>query len=169
MGGAIEYIPTDRIIDGIDLTYLLMNGDTHSRRDYVFIYAGPRLGATVKGNYKRHWISSDPVGEASGIPAAFYFLPADPRETTPMLVNLIHLKSPFNRMKLRHDLWKKKYPDVKEVHGIPWTGIENATPEVQALARPKVDLKKLPFDPLEYVEHLDQLTFDPNMDPGLGN
>ena len=169
LAGATEYIPTDRVIDGIDQTALLMNGDTHSRRDHVFIYAGPRLGATVKGNYKRHWISSDPVGEASGIPAAFYFLPADPRETTPMLVNLIHLKSPFNRMKMRHDLWKKKYPDAKEVHGIPWTGIENATPEVQALAKPKLDLKKLPFDPLEYVEHLDQLTFDPNMDPGLGN
>ena len=169
LAGATEYIPTDRVIDGIDQTALLMNGDTHSRRDHVFIYAGPRLGATVKGNYKRHWISSDPVGEASGIPAAFYFLPADPRETTPMLVNLIHLKSPFNRMKLRHELWKKKYPDAKEVHGIPWTGIENATPEVQALSKPKLDLKKLPFDPLEYVEHLDQLTFDPNMDPGLGN
>ena len=169
LAGATQYIPTDRVIDGIDQTALLMNGDTHSRRDYVFIYAGPRLGATVKGNYKRHWISSDPVGEASGIPAAFYFLPADPRETTPMLVNLIHLKSPFNRMKMRHDLWKKKYPDAKEVHGIPWTGIENATPEVQALAKPKLDLKKLPFDPLEYVEHLDQLPFDPNMDPGLGN
>ena len=169
LAGATEYIPTDRVIDGIDQTALLMNGDTHSRRDHVFIYAGPRLGATVKGNYKRHWISSDPVGEASGIPAAFYFLPADPRETTPMLVNLIHLKSPFNRMKMRHDLWKKKYPDAKEVHGIPWTGIENATPEVQALAKPRLDLKKLPFDPLEYVEHLDQLPFDPNMDPGLGN
>ena len=169
LAGATQYIPTDRVIDGIDQTALLMNGDTHSRRDHVFIYAGPRLGATVKGNYKRHWISSDPVGEASGIPAAFYFLPADPRETTPMLVNLIHLKSPFNRMKMRHELWKKKYPDAKEVHGIPWTGIENATPEVQALAKPKLDLKKLPFDPLEYVEHLDQLPFDPNMDPGLGN
>ena len=46
----------------------------------------------------------DPVGEASGIPAAFYFLPADPRERSPMLVNKIHLKSPFNRMKLRHDI-----------------------------------------------------------------
>jgi hypothetical protein len=103
-----------------------------------------------------------------GIPAAFYFLPSDPREKTPMLVNLIHLKSPFNRMKLRHDLWKKKYPDAKEVHGIPWTGIENPTPEVQALAKPKLDLKKLPFDPLEYVEHLDQIPFDPNMDPDLG-
>jgi arylsulfatase len=168
LAGATQHIPTDRVIDGIDQTALLMNGDTHSRRDHVFIYAGPRLGATVKGNYKRHWISPDPVGEASGIPAAFYFLLADPREKTPMLVNLIHLKSPFNRMKLRHELWKKKYPDAKEVHGIPWTGIENATPEVKALAKPKLDLKKLPFDPLEYVEHLDQLPFDPSMDPDVG-
>jgi arylsulfatase len=168
LAGATKHIPTDRVIDGIDQTALLLNGDTHSRRDYVFIYAGPRLGATVKGNYKRHWISPDPVGEASGIPAAFYFLPADPREKTPMLVNLIHLKSPFNRMRLRHELWKKKYPDAEEVHGIPWTGIENAPQEVEALAKPKLDLKKLPFDPLEYVEHLDQLPFDPNMDPDLG-
>ena len=165
---AEKYIPGDRIIDGVDQTALLLNGDTHSRRDYVFIYAGPRLGATVKGNYKRHWISPDPVGEASGIPAGFFFLPTDTREKSPMLVNLIHLKSPFNRMKLRHELWKKKYPDSKEHHGIPWTGIENAPPEVKALAKPKLDLEKLPFDPLEYVKHLDQLPFDPNMDPDLG-
>ena len=85
-----------------------------------------------------------------------------------MLVNLIHLKSPFNRMKLRHDLWKKKYPDAKEVHGIPWTGIENATPEIKALAKPPLDLKKLPFDPLEYIDHLDELPFDPDLDPGPG-
>ena len=39
-----------------------------------------------------------------------------------MLVNLIHLKSPFNRMRMRHELWKKKYPDLPERHGIPWTG-----------------------------------------------
>ena len=168
LAGATQYIPTDRIIDGIDQTALLFEGDTNSRRDYVFIYAGPRLGATVKGNYKRHWISSDPIGEASGIPAAFYFLPADPREVTPMLVNLIHLKSPFNRMKLRHDLWKKKYPDAKEVHGVAWTGIENASPEIKALSKPKMDASKLPFDPLEYVEHLDQLPFDPSMDPDMG-
>jgi len=168
LAGAMKNIPTDRVIDGIDQTALLLNGDTHSRRDHVFIYAGPRLGATVKGNYKRHWISSDPVGEASGIPAAFFFLPADPREVTPMLVNLIHLKSPFNRMKLRHDLWKEKYPDSHEVYGIPWRGIADPSPEVEALAKPKLDLKKLPFDPLEYVDHLDQLPFDPDMDPGFG-
>jgi arylsulfatase A-like enzyme len=168
LGGATQYIPTDRVIDGVDETGLLLNGDTHSRRDHVFIYAGPRLGATVKGNYKRHWISSDPVGEASGIPAAFYFLPSDPRETTPMLVNLIHLKSPFNRMKLRHEIWKQTYPDSKEARGVPWTGIANATPEILALGKPKIDANKLPFDPLQYVEHLDELPFDPTMDPGLG-
>ena len=156
------------MIDGLDQTSLLLNGDTHSRRDYVFIYAGPALGAPVPGNYKRHWISSDPVGEASGIPAAFHFLPADPREETPMLVNLIHLKSPFNRMKLRHDLWKAKYPDSQEGHGIPWTGIANASPEIEALARPRMALGDLPFDPLEYVEHLDELPFDPTMDPDFG-
>lgn len=169
LAGAKKYIPTDRIVDGVDQTSLLLNGDTFSRRDNIFIYAGPNLGATVKGNYKRHWISSDSVGESSGIPAAFYFLPADPREKTPMLVNLIHLKSPFNRMRLRHELWKKKYPDAKEVHGIPWTGIENAPPEVKALSRPPVILENLPFDPLEYLEHLDELPFDPGLDAGLGD
>jgi arylsulfatase len=169
LAGALEHVPTDRIIDGIDQTALLLKGDTNGRRDHVFIYAGPGLGATVKGNYKRHWISQDPVGEASGIAAAFFFLPADPREKTPMLVNLIHLKSPFNRMKLRHELWKEKYPDAREVHGIPWTGIENASPEIENLAKPMLDRKKLPFDPLEYIEHLDQLPFDPDMDPGIGD
>ena len=169
LGGAMDYIPTDRIIDGIDQTSLLLNGDTHSRRDYTFTYAGPTLGAIVKGNYKRHMISPDPVGEASGIPAAFYFLPSDPREKMPVLTQLIHLKRPFNRMKLRHELWKKKYPDSHEVYGIPWTGIANATPEVKALAKPQMDTSKLPFDPLEYIEHLDQLPFDRDMDAGLGN
>jgi arylsulfatase len=169
IAGATKHIPTDRIIDGIDQRALLMKGDTNGRRDYVHIYVGPRLGAIVKGNYKRHFISPDPIGEASGIPAAFYFLPGDPREKSPLLVNMIHLKSPFNRMKLRHDLWKQKYPDRKEQTGVPWRGIANASPEVKALGKPQMDRKQLPFDPLEYIEHLDDLPFDPDMDMGIGN
>ena len=169
LAGAMDSIPGDRVIDGIDQTALLMKGDSHSRRDYTFTYAGPQLGAIVKGNYKRHMISPDPVGEASGIPAAFYFLPSDPREKMPVLTQLIHLKRPFNRMKLRHDLWKKKYPDSHEVYGIPWTGVVNASDEIKALAKPKIDASKLPFDPLEYIEHLDQLPFDPAMDPDIGS
>ncbi|NDR56659.1 sulfatase-like hydrolase/transferase [Pseudoruegeria sp. M32A2M] len=168
LGGAMDAIPTDRVIDGLDQTSLLLNGDTHSRRDYTFTYAGPTLGAVVKGDYKRHMISPDPVGEASGIPAAFYFLPSDPREVQPMLTNLIHLKRPFNRMVLRHNLWKESYPDRPEKHGIPWTGIANASEALKKEQNPQLVLKDLPFDPLEYIEHLDELPFDPNGDPSIG-
>ena len=168
VAGAMDNIPTDRVIDGLDQTSLLLNGDSHSRRDYTFTYAGPLLGAVVKGDFKRHFISPDPVGDASGIPAAFYFLPADPREVSPMLTNLIHLKRPFNRMRLRHDLWKERYPDRPEVHGIPWTGIANAYESLLEEQNPQLVLGDLPFDPLEYIEHLDQLPFDPAMDPSIG-
>ncbi|WP_428525687.1 sulfatase-like hydrolase/transferase [Roseibium sp.] len=168
LGGAMGNIPTDRVIDGLDQTSLLLNGDGHSRRDYTFTYAGPQLGAIVKGNYKRHFISPDPVGDASGIPAAFYFLPSDPREVQPMLTNLIHLKRPFNRMRLRHDLWKEKYPDRPETHGIPWTGIANASEQLKREQDPQLVLGDLPFDPLEYIEHLDELPFDPAADPSIG-
>ena len=68
LGGATEYIPTDRIIDGIDQTTLFLKGDTFSRRDYVYIYTGPILAATVKGRYKRVW-----VGEKPGLSGAAFF------------------------------------------------------------------------------------------------
>jgi arylsulfatase A-like enzyme len=89
LGGATDYIPTDRIVDGLDQTTLLLKVDTFSRRDYVFIYAGHQLGATVKGRYKRHWIGAG-EGEASGLAIAYYDLMQDPHELNPHLVPLIH-------------------------------------------------------------------------------
>jgi arylsulfatase len=103
LGGATKYIPTDRIIDGLDQTALLMKGDTYSRRDSVFIYTGPVLGATVKGRYKRHWIGVV-EGAASGAAASFYDLYQDPREETPQFVPLIHTMGQFNSMLARHEL-----------------------------------------------------------------
>ena len=58
----------------------------------------------------------------------------------------------MTRMRKRHELWKKEYPDRPAARGIPFTGLENARPETQALANPPVDLEKLPFDPLQYVD-----------------
>ena len=164
LGGASKHIPNDRIIDGIDQTALLLNGDTHGRRDYVFIYSGPILGATVKRHYKQHWVSSDP-GAASGIGASYYDLLNDPREQTPLLVNMMHYKEPFMRMRSRHELWQKKYPHQKASYGVAYTGISNARPETRANAIPPARMKDLPFDPLEYIEHLDELPFDPNAEP----
>ncbi len=152
LAGATEYLPTDRIIDGIDQTALFLNGDTYGRRDYVFIYTGPMLGATVKGTMKRHWISGDP-GDVSGVAAAYYDLLTDTREKNPLMANVFHLQEAFNRMKIRHELWMKKFPNRPAAVGPAYTGLSNARPETKALSKPPVDKDKLPFDPLEYIEH----------------
>jgi arylsulfatase A-like enzyme len=107
LGGATKHIPTDRVVDGLDQTELFLQGDTHGRRDYVFIYAGHELGATVKGRYKRHWLGGGDVA-ASGMPEAYFDLYQDPKEQNPQLVPLIHTQGQFNRMVARHELFKKK-------------------------------------------------------------
>ncbi|MEE8452939.1 MAG: sulfatase-like hydrolase/transferase [Thermoguttaceae bacterium] len=151
LGGATQYIPTDRVIDGLDQTALFLNGDTHGRRDYVFIYTGDILAATVKGRLKRAWVGVE--GSESGVGAAFYDLYLDPREMNPLLVPLIHTSSQFGRMKSRHELWKQEYPDQRRARGIPFTGLSNARPETKAFVEQVKELKDaLPFDPLEYIE-----------------
>jgi len=167
LAGATKHIPTDRVIDGIDQTALLLNGDTHGRRDYVFIYQGPDLAATVKDQFKMHWTSADPGQAKSGI-TSVYDLYNDHREHNPIVVGGFHMKEPFKRMRARHELWKKKYPDREAPHGPAYTGISNARPETLALSKPPVDLKDLPFDPLEFIEYLSELPFDPSSEPGPG-
>ena len=159
LGGATGYIPRDRIIDGLDQTALLLKGDSHGRRDYVHIYSGPVLGASIKNSFKRHWISADP-GAASGIGAAYFDLLNDPREKTPMLVNMMHYKEPFQRMRARHELWKKKYPDQPAAYGPAYGGIVNARPETRALANPPAKLKNLPFKLEDVIDELGSLPFD---------
>lgn len=152
LAGASEHVPTDRVIDGFDQTALLLNGDTHGRRDYVHIYTGPALGASIKGDLKRHWISGDP-GDVSGVAAAYYDLLQDTRERHPLMTTVFHHQEAFNRMRARHELWMKKYPNKPAARGPAYTGLSNARPETQALSKPPVDRKKLPFDPLEYIDH----------------
>ena len=47
------------------------------------------------------------------MPEAYYDLYTDTREDNPMLIPLIHTQGQFNRMRARHGLVKKKYPDKK--------------------------------------------------------
>jgi arylsulfatase len=167
LAGATGNVPTDRIIDGIDQTALLLKGDTFGRRDHVFIYQGPDLAATVKDQYKIHWTSADPGQAKSGL-TAVYDLYNDHREVNPIVVGGFHFKEPFKRMRARHELWKKKYPDREHKRGPAYTGISNARPETIALSKSPVDYKNLPFDPLEFISHLDELPFDAGGDPGFG-
>ncbi len=166
LAGATQNIPTDRIIDGIDQTSLLLNGDTYGRRDHVFIYQGPDLAATVKDQYKIHWTSDDPGQAKSGL-TAVYDLYNDHREANPIVVGGFHFKEPFKRMRARHELWKQKYPDREHNRGPAYANISNARPATLALANPPADFDDLPFDPLEFISHLDELPYELG-EPGYG-
>lgn len=54
LGNAMNGVPRDRIIDGVDQSGVLLLGETHGRRDYVHIYDGPTLKSVVKNKYKMH-------------------------------------------------------------------------------------------------------------------
>jgi arylsulfatase len=147
LGGATGNIPTDRIIDGVDQTALFLEGDTHSRRDYVFVYTGNQLAATVKGRFKRRW-----EGEKPGLSgAAFYDLYNDPREVQPKMLPGFPAKGMFNIMKVRHLMFKNAYPDRGQTRDFPLKGIENARPETVAATKPRIPAGKLPFDPREAI------------------
>ena len=102
--------------------------------------------------------------DASGISASFYDLYNDPREQTPLLVQMAHFNEPFNRMRALHEMWKKKYPDQPAAFGPAFTGLSNARPETLAISKPPFDMKALPFNPLEVIEDTSRLPFDPSVD-----
>ena len=152
IGGATKYIPTDRVIDGIDQTELLLEGDTHGHRDYVHIYQGHTLAATVKGRYKRHWLGLSSAA-ASGISPAYYDLYQDPHEKNPQLVPMIHFQGQFTAMRERHELMKKAYPDKENAGGIPYTGLSNARPEtLEIVKRLEREKAAMPSSVRKYME-----------------
>ena len=136
---------TDRIVDGLDQSALLLEGDTHSRHDHVFVFTGPTLRAIVKGNYRKHCISPDPTA-GSWIAAASNFLLHDTCEKTPMLINLLHFKEAFYRRQTSRELWKSKYPDWPAASGPAFKGLTNARPQMKTRADPLVQFQNLPFD-----------------------
>ncbi len=150
LGGAMDHIPTDRVIDGVDQTSLFLNGDGYSRRDYVMIYVGPALAAGVKGRFKRDWKNATPGLSKN----EFYDLYTDPRERTGEMIQQFHVKSMFNRQRQRHEMWIEKYPNRPDAtRGPALTGIENVRPETEKISTWPVDPAKLPFDPADVLDH----------------
>ena len=120
LGGAKQHIPTDRVIDGIDQTAMLLNGDTRGRRDYVHIYTGPLLAATVKQQFKRHWVGDRPGLAGKG----FFDLYRDPKEIQPMMAQFLWAWEPFDSMKARHQNMMEEYPNKPVTRGKPFEGID---------------------------------------------
>jgi arylsulfatase len=149
LGGAMDHIPTDRIIDGVDQTSLFLNGDGFSRRDYVMIYVGPTLAAGIKGRFKRDWWNATPGLSKN----EFYDLYTDPRERTGEMIEMFHVKSMFNRQRQRHEYWMNKFPNRPDAtRGPALTGIENARPETIQLSDPPANMKQIPFDIMDIID-----------------
>jgi arylsulfatase A-like enzyme len=129
LAGATDQIPTDRLIDGVDQSALMLEGETHGRRDTVFIYSGNTLKAVVKEQYK---IDVPGPGE-NPIGAKFFDLFRDTREEFPVSTEVgAWGGQEFVRVIKRHLQRKAKYPDEGPAFGVPYEGIDNLRPETVA-------------------------------------
>jgi arylsulfatase len=131
VAGADKFIPRDRLIDGVDQSALLFLGETHGRRDYVFVYEGPALKSIVKQQYKMHV----PPPGMNPIGAAIFDLYKNPREDRPQDAILygVGFGAKFVQMAKRHMAMKQQYPDREPARDVPYGGIENLRPETKAL------------------------------------
>lgn len=129
LAGAEALLPTDRIVDGVDQSALLLEGETKGRRDTVYIYSGPVLKAVVKEHLK---LNVPGKGE-NPIAADFYDLQRDTREEYPVSTEIgAWGGAEFVRVIQRHMMRMSKYPDEKPAYGRPYEGIENLRPETKA-------------------------------------
>jgi arylsulfatase len=133
LANAIDGVPTDRVIDGVDQSGVLLLGETNGRRDYVHIYEGPALKSVVKNKYKMHL----PPPGSNPIAAPIFDLYRDPREERP--VESIKYGpwagGQFANFVKRHMMQKMKYPDRKPTYGVPYEGIEDLRPECKAMVQ----------------------------------
>ena len=122
---ATEYIPRDRVIDGIDQTALLLKGEHHGRRDYVYVYENEILRSIVKQEFKMHM----PLPGVPGALAPTYNLYRDPREEHALIGIPLWSGASFQDMAQRHMMTIAKYPHSKLGKDRPYNGIENLRPE----------------------------------------
>jgi arylsulfatase len=74
-------------------------------------------------------------------------------------------KGMFTIMKIRHLMWKNAYPDQSQARDFPFKGVENARPETIEASKPRIDRKKVPFDPREAIKQVPEWD---NLDRGWG-
>lgn len=125
IAGGTDHIPRDRIIDGVDQTALLLEGEGNGRRDYVYVYEGPVMRSVVKQEFKMHV----PPPGVPGAAAPVFNILRDPREEHPQIGNALWSGASFQDMIKRHKLMIKKYPHLELGTGVPYQGIDNLRPE----------------------------------------
>jgi arylsulfatase len=109
VANAGDHMPSKRIIDGVDQTSLLINGEGHSRRDYVLHYKypffgkrGAVLGAVRMGDIKLHLTQK---------PIEIYNIKRDPKEQFSSPSKYLWALLPFRRMVWEHEKLMEQYPN----------------------------------------------------------
>ncbi|CUH45522.1 sulfatase-like hydrolase/transferase [Ruegeria atlantica] len=127
--GADQYIPRDRLVDGVDQSAALLFADeSKARRDHVIVYSVNKPEAVVKDQLK---LKLPGPGE-SAILAKFFDLYRDTREEYSVSTEVgAWGGQEFARILGRHMARKEKFPDTAPAYGVPYEGIENIRPETQ--------------------------------------
>jgi len=107
LGGAFKGIPDDRVTDGVDQTALLLLGEGHGRRDYMFHYSGTDLGALRFGDIKAVINKSHGGGLP---PIEMYNVIRDPAEKFGGMYNYLYTVTPFQNLAKSHMQMIKKFP-----------------------------------------------------------
>ncbi len=128
---ATDHIPRDRVIDGVDQTPLLLEGEGNSRRDYVYVYEGPILRSIVKQEFKMHL----PAPGVPGAAAPVFNVLRDPREEHAQIGTALWSGASFQDMAKRHQIMIEQYPHLPLGKGVPYEGIENLRPESELARR----------------------------------
>ncbi len=101
IGGALDGVPADRVTDGIDQTALLLNGEGHGRRHYMFHYSGKDLEATRLYDHKL-------IGQGL-FDSRMYNVARDLREEHPM-DGFMWLITPFQTLVSSHMAMIQRFP-----------------------------------------------------------
>jgi arylsulfatase len=107
LGGAMKEIPNDRVTDGVDQTPLLLLGEGHSRRNYMFHYSGTDLGALRFGNIKAIINKSHGGGLP---PIQMYNVIRDPGEKFGDMYHYLYTVTPFQNLAKSHMLMIREFP-----------------------------------------------------------
>ncbi|NGX42788.1 MAG: Arylsulfatase [Chlamydiae bacterium] len=110
LGGVLDKVPNDRVIDGIDQTAFLLLGEGHSHRNYIFHYNGNHLGALRLNDIKLHI-----KGTGGSIPEIeTYNIMRDPGEKFGKLYPYLWMVQPAQDVVKGHFQMIKKFPNRKK-------------------------------------------------------
>jgi arylsulfatase len=88
--------------------------DADSRRNYMFHYSGPNLGAIRVAQFKHHV-----GGGHGGLPGASFFdVYKDPKEENGVMVSMLWAWVPFDDVRRAHEQLIQRYP-----HRAPYRSI----------------------------------------------